>query len=168
MTASPDSRVLIYPVSPFDLGISFELVGDDDPQEGTGAWQDVPRPRRRTAIEWTGEPSATYVLPLMLDGIDRPRRGQSTPVESDIRKLRSWRQKSAKTGQPPVLRVQGPLHFPTTMRWVLDGLAWGEKQRDASGRRVQQLVTVTLREYVEPTVVKSPAKKVRGRGGKKK
>lgn len=162
------SRVLIKPTSPASAGVLFELVGEDEPGEGSGSWADVTRPRRRSAVEWLGEPACSYVLPLMLDGIET-RRGHNTPVEAQIRTVRSWKHKTKKTGQPPVLRLAGPLHFPATMRWVLDDIAWGAKQRDNQGRRIQQMVTLTLKEYVEPTVVRSPAKKHRDhKGGGKK
>lgn len=159
------TRVLIKPTHPVGAGVWFELVDEDQPREDAGGWQDVARPRRQTAVEWIGGGAATYVLPLMLDGVETTP-GRDASIEAQVRAVRSWIRPTKKTGEPPVLRIAGPLHFPETMRWVVDDITWGAKIRNNNtGRRVQQMLTISLKQYLEPTVVKSPAKKARNRNG---
>ncbi len=164
---SATTQVLIKPTRPVSPGLRFDLVGDDELTGGAGGWQDIARPRRRTAVEWVGTPAYTYVLPLMIDGIETSPGG-NTVVESAIKTLTSWGTPTSKTGQPPVVRLAGPLRAPDSLRWVIDDITWGEQIRNNAGRRIQQQVTVTLKEFVEPTLMKGPAARARNRKKKKK
>ncbi|MDI6911485.1 hypothetical protein [Nocardioides sp.] len=165
MHAGTQRRVHIKPTRPAGPGVWFDLIGDDDPREGSAGWQDVSRPRRQSGVEWVGQSASAYVLPLLLDGVE-VSPGRDQVIEKDIRAVRSWFVKTKKTGEPPVLAITGPLHFPKSMRWVVADMVWGAKIRDPGGRRVQQALTLTLKQYLEPSVVKSPAKKARHRQGK--
>lgn len=156
------TRVTLTPTSPKrDDEIRLDLVGDDRLTGGVGAWSTVARPRRRAAVEWTGTSGFTYVLPLLLDGLE-VSVGRDRSVEADIRKLLTWASQPTKsTGQPVVLRATGPLRTPPTVRWVITDLAWGGQIRRDDGRRVQQYVTITLTEHTAARVRRSPAKKSR-------
>lgn len=160
------TRVLLKPVQPARDGLRLDLVGDDQLSGGVAAWGTIERPRRRTAVEWTGTSGLTYVLPLLLDGMETTR-GHDTSVETQCRLLQDWASEPTKaTAQPVVLRATGPLQTGPNVRWVISNLEWGAKSRNAAGKRVQQYVTVTLTQHVEATVRRSPAKQSRNRKGK--
>lgn len=134
--------------------LQLRLIGDDQLSGGVGGWADLPRPRRRAGIEWTGTPAFTYVLPLQLDGI--------TPytdleVESHCTQLLDWGQPSPSSTEPAVLTVTGPLKAPATVRWVLENIEWGPCLRNGKGRRVQQNVTLTLKQHQRVAVLRTPA-----------
>lgn len=154
------TRVTIKPTDSRGAAVRFELVGDDAPAGGVGGWETLARPRRDAAVEWVGTPNATYVLPLLLDGIET-RVGKDTVIESDIRQVKSWGQPTKKTGQPPVLRLTGPLHVKPGSRWVLNDIEWGPAIRNKHGRRIQQQLTLSFLKYVEARIVRSPAKRAR-------
>lgn len=173
-------RVLIKPTRPSGPGLWFELLGDDEITGGVGGWEDLPRPRRRNAVQWVGTPALSLGLPLLLSGVDQAhttsalsRRpihtvfARDTSVESAVRQLTSWGQKTKKTGQPPILRVAGPVRGPQTARWVIEDLEWGPQIRNRDGQRIQQEVTVRLKEYIEAAVVRGPAAASRNRRRKK-
>ena len=158
--------VLIKPIRPRGPGIRFELIGDDTVTGGVGGWEDLPRPRRRAATDYVGTPAYTEVLPLLIDGTETSR-GHDTPIEGRIRTLISWGVPRKGADRPAVLRISGPLRVPASKRWVIQDLEWGPQIRNQAGRRVQQYVTVTLKEYVEPVILRGPAAKSRGgKGGK--
>jgi len=165
------TRVSIRPVTPtVRPPIVFELIGDDEPSGGVGGWQTLPRPRRTTGVYWGGTPEVTWTLPLMLDGME-VRPGVDRVIEAELARVASWGRSirpKRVTLPPPVLQVSGPLHFPSTTRWVLQDLAYGARERNSAGRRIRQELTLTLLEYIEPQLVKSHAKKSRGKDSKDK
>lgn len=163
-------RVQLWPIVPNapQAVITFDLVGDPSLSGGVGGWSEISRPRRTNAAEWTSTPARSQVLPLLLDGMEYSK-GVDVSVEPQIASLIAWGTKQPATGQPVVLGVSGPVHA-TDGRWVLNDLDWGTLVRDsATGNRIQQKVTVTLLELLEPTLLSSPARKARnhkGKGGK--
>lgn len=162
---SISDSVTLTPVEPFDIGMNLKLVGEDQLGGGVGRWTVINRPRRRDALEWSGTSGLTYVLPLLLDGVE-VSVGRDRPVESECARLVSWAADPTKaTHQPTILTAVGPLKTPPSVRWVVTDLAWGAQIRGTDGRRVQQYVTVTLTEYAAATVRKSPAKRVRDQQG---
>ena len=165
MSAARDRKVTIKPTRPVQDGIKAELVGDDVLSGGVGTWEAVPRPRRREAVEWTGTTGYTYVLTLLLDGMeDRPGRDES--IEPQCRALQKWAgQPTKKTDEPSVVKLRGPLQTPESVRWVITDLAWGPKVRNRNGNRVQQYVTVTFKEYQDAVLLKGPAAKHRHKKG---
>lgn len=165
-----DRRVLIKPVRPASEGVRCDLIGEDQLTGGVAVWNTVDRPRRRAGVEWAGTSGYTYVLPLLIavpDGDQTVRPGDrvthaGAAVEGDCRRLRSWASKATrKTREPCVVRIAGPLRAPDATRWVITGLEWGTQIRDSNGRRIQQAVTVTLTEWVQAEVKRSPAKHAR-------
>lgn len=155
--------VQIKPTRPAKPGLALHLIGDDVLAGGVGVWTILNRPRRREAIEFSGISGHTYTLPLLLDGMET-QPGVDTVVEGQIRTLSAWASTPTQaTNQPHVVRVTGPLKAPETLRWVIENLEWGAAIRNAQGRRVQQYVTVTLRQFLEPKIKRSPAKSARDR-----
>lgn len=126
---------------------------------GTGGWSEVVRPRRVSAAEWTGTSARTQVLPLILDGMEAAP-GVDLSIEQAIAALTAWGQKHPATGQPPILGVSGPI-MATDGRWVINDLTWDTQVRNGAGNRIQQRLTLTLLEFLEPTLLASPAAKAR-------
>lgn len=158
-------QVRITPTRPARTGIALDLVGDDVLAGGVGVWTVLNRPRRVEAIEFSAISGYTYGLPLLLDGMETSP-GVDRVVESQIQALTNWASvPTQKTNQPAVVRVTGPLKAPQNLRWVIENLEWGACVRNRQGRRVQQYVTVTLRQFVEPKIKRSPAKAARDRFG---
>jgi hypothetical protein len=153
------SQVIIRQVDPAGPSVVCELADDDDLSGGVGGWVSLDRPRDTAAAAWVGTPEQTYTLPLLLDGMD-VRPGVDVPVEADCAQLTAWG-KGDEATSPPVLQVLGPVLVGRTDRWVLQGLAWGARERDDAERRIQQYVTLTLLEHRTPVLLKNPAKKAR-------
>ncbi|MBB3041027.1 hypothetical protein [Nocardioides soli] len=161
-------QVLLQPVLPARPEfLVLDLVGEDKLSGGVATWSTLNRPRRRDAIQFDGVTGFTYVLPLLINGLDAAP-GVDLVVEPRVQVLQSWASSVQTTRQPVVLRATGPLQTPETVRWVITGLDWGAKVRDNRGRRIQQYVTVTLTQYVTAVVRKSAAKRSRDRKGKDK
>lgn len=162
------STIRLIPTRPTGSPLLTYLVGDDVLSGGVGGWQDLERPLRRAAIEYVGTPGFVYELPLLFNGVEF-FPGRDLHVEAACIELMRWGNRNPKTGRPQVLRLEGAaLKSPPRVRWVIEALSWGESWRDVNGRRIQQYVTVTLREFVEAEVLRSPAKasrERRNRGG---
>lgn len=154
--------VRIKPVHPGGPALVFDLIGDDILTGGTGGWDSLSRPRREAATEWVGTPATTYVLPLLIDGIET-QVGRDTVIESACRQVEKWGMPAKKTGQPPILRVTGLVQVSTSSRWVVNDIEWGTAIRNQDGRRIQQPITLTLLKYVEPKIVRGPAHAARNR-----
>jgi hypothetical protein len=152
--------VLLKPTSPPGPGIRFELTGDDTLTGGAGGWNDVARPRRRAALEWVGTPAYQLILPLLLDGMETTI-GHDTVIEPQCRQVAAWATKDEKTGRPTILKATGPIRVGEQKRWVIQDITWEGQVRNKKGRRIQQHLTVTLKEYIEATVLKSPVAKAK-------
>jgi hypothetical protein len=155
--------VTIDPVTPNLPAMRFHLLGDDELTGGVGGWEVVARPRRKAAAEWGGTDAWTLSLPLMATGMESSR-GRDASIEGALRALIAAGTPSAKTGQPPVLKVTGPVRVPSSsIRWVIQSIEWGAQIRNNAGQRVQQEFTLALLEYVEAAVLLSPAKAAKAR-----
>ena len=144
-------------------GTSVALEVDGYPLQagGAGGWESLARPRRDPALAWVGGVDETLELPVLLTGVDRygPDRHQS--IEPLLARIDGWGR--AGTGiEPPRLRVVGVLGVPSTARWVLTDIAWGEYLTDR-GTRIQQSFSLALLRHRTPTLVTSPAKRARAR-----
>ena len=145
--------------------VRLDLVGDAQLSGGVGAWSVVSRPRRTDALEFTGVTGLTYVLPLLLDGMEASP-GVDVSVELGCTRLLDWAGTVKKqTRQPVVVTAPGPLKTSPAIRWAITDLEWGAQVR-VGGYRVQQYVTVTLTQYRSATVRTDPAKRSRQRKGK--
>ena len=150
-------RVTIKPTTPAGPALVFDLIGAEQLTGGAGGWDVIDRPRRRSAVAWSGTPVLQTVLPLQLNGMDRRGAPRDTVIEAQVKRLKSWALPSKGQDQPSVLRIAGPLQAPTEARWVIQDLAWGSQVRDVRGRRIQQQVEVTLLQFIAPTIVAGPA-----------
>lgn len=139
--------------------------------DGYGDWSATERPKDVSIIEWQGRKPYAMSLDLMWDGwlqhpvypglSNRPvtsppklPRGwsfvhrQGLWVENHIGKLEELALPRNDTDEPPPsLRIYGAVPH-AELRWVIQGLDWGDCIRDeVTGRRMRQQVTVSLLEY---------------------
>ncbi|WP_168929827.1 hypothetical protein [Nocardioides sp. GY 10127] len=159
MTAT--ARVWIKPISPAQPGSWFLMSGPAVVSGGAGGWVDLTRPKRRTTVEFDSVPPLVQTIPVLLDGLTGQMR-RPTSIEPSARLLEQWALPTDSTGEPPILRISGPVEG-AGRKWVITDLAWEGPIRNDRGRRVQQDVTVTLQEYITVTVVGSPAAAARRR-----
>lgn len=147
--------VQITQVVPTGSTVGFQLLGGATlTRDSGGGWQVVDRPRRQASTEWLDYGPFTMTLPLMIDGV----KGVSgTSIEGLIGVVENW---EAPAGiEPPKLQVSGPVPH-TDLLWVCKPTQWPEDAiRDPqTGFRWQQKLTLTLLQYVPPTVaVTSPS-----------
>lgn len=157
------SSIRLVPTRPRGSALTVDLVGDDVLTGGAGGWQDLERPLRRAAIEYVGTPGYIYELPLLFNGVEA-LPGVDVLVDGGCREIMRWGNRNRDTGQPQVLRLDGAvLKAPPSCRWVIDSIGWGESWRNSNGGRIQQFFMLTLKEFVEAEVLKSPAKASRDR-----
>lgn len=139
---SPPGRTLRFALDPQVL----------TPSPGVGGWEQVAHARREATTEWTGSPAGTLDVELLLD---RVRFGED--VDDACRVLEVWGQVQPGQREPAVLRLAwGPY---AAARYVLNGLSYGDARRDEQGRRLRQVVTVTLLEYRRAELALSPARR---------
>lgn len=157
------ATVRVKPTKPAMPGVEFDQDGDETLAGGVGGWESLARPRASSATAWVGTPPLTLELPLLLEGREALGIGLDRVVEGSCRTVEQWGQPHRKTGEPPILRVDGLVRIPGTRRWVLQSIAWGPYVVDDAGQRVSQHLTLSLLEYVRAELVKSPAKRARKR-----
>lgn len=153
--------VTIRPITPALQAVVFEVTDYEGDSGGVGGWETIPRPRNTTAAAWVGEPERTYVLPVILDGVDALGPGVDRVVEREIAAVTSWGKKHPTTGEPPILQVTGARRVSTVDRWVLQDIEWGEYDVDARNQVVQQYLTLTLLRFEAPALVKGAAARSR-------
>ncbi|MBZ5736497.1 hypothetical protein K8Z61_18555 [Nocardioides sp. TRM66260-LWL] len=115
----------------------------------------MPRARRLEAIEWTGTPAMQWVVPLVVGN------GRES-VETELSRLERWGRPRSVGKEPTKVRITGATPFGKQITWVIADLVFEDDQlliRNTAGRRTQQQVTVTFRQYVEASVVRGPASK---------
>ena len=156
-----DRRVTLRPVLPqlAGLTVTIDLLDVPTLTGGAGGWSELTRPRRTSAIEWTGTPIRSQSIPGQLSGLE-VAPGVDRAVEPAVAALLALSIPTAATGEPPAVTVSGPV-LATDGQWVVNDPGWGAALRAATGQRIQQQVTVTLLEYVTPQLLKSPAKRAR-------
>jgi hypothetical protein len=139
-------------VSPPGLELKFQY----DPeqlvmQKGVGGWSEVDRPRRPTALEWTGQPLHTLDLDLLYD------QWPDGHVENEMFALAILALPTAQTGEPPILSVA--YAGLDGYRWVIQDCTFGDELRRSDGKRCRQQVTVNLLEWRGLAIVNGPAAK---------
>jgi hypothetical protein len=124
-------------------GIIVDLLGHDAPSGGVGGWEaEQAGKKKRPVLRWAGRPGHEQTIVVMIDGFDT-----NTSVEATCRRLGSWG-RGRKDTPPPRLQVTGRyLRSPANVAWVITGLEWGDQIRRGDGRRIQQVVTLTLSEW---------------------
>jgi hypothetical protein len=172
--------VTVRPVTPAGMrAVTFELTDFEGDSGGVGGWESLARPRRRPAAGWVGTPERTYVLPVILDGIDAIAPDVDRVVDEDLAAVQAWAIQHRTTGEPPILQLLGTRRVASTDRWVLQEIEWGQYLTNDRDQVIQQELTLTFLQYFAPTLVKGPARKIRsskppkpkpkpGKGGRKK
>lgn len=143
--ASAGPRVTLSPVLPRGADVAIELAGPVVETGGTARWADVDSPRRQPRTEFEGIDPRRLAFPFVL----RVGFAAVTSVEPRITALRALGLPTSKTGEPPVFTVQGPVRH-LGRRYVLDAFSLdedGDNIADAQGRALQQLGTITIKEY---------------------
>jgi hypothetical protein len=149
---------------------AFEVLageGGATATDGYAKWARVPRPQRVAMTVLEGYEPMTMTVPVIFDAVVASRRRED--IELNIQKL-EWMggrgvlfQGVGKPGQgdSPLVQIETtdstgrgtplvPLQFQTAdLRWVVTGIAFDESpDRNHSGHRIRQKVTVTLTEHV--------------------
>jgi hypothetical protein len=160
------SRAQLQQVSPPGRALSFSLDPVVTPSGGVGGWEEVSHPRRPNSTEYGGQPLRALTVELLLDRF----RGVGDDVEEACRILQVWGRIPPGRRQPDVLAFMWGVWTP--LRWVVNGLSYGDALHAADGRRTRQEVTVELLEHraavlgLTPAQCAAPAKPVPGASGK--
>lgn len=137
--------VLLTPISPPEPPVGFGLAGDAKLSEftsGSSSYLAVSRPRRKGYTEWQGTPLIQLELPLIIVGAS-----DNDSVEQDCVTVENWMIARPSTGEPPVMKINGPVPA-SAHTFVLYDQAWGPAlRRRSDSSRTQQAVTLTLVEY---------------------
>lgn len=158
------SQVSIRRVGTDRPRLELEMIGDDEVTGGDAQWTLNDRAGRNPMTVWEGTTAVTWTLPLTFDNFD-----EGSSVERQVAQLASWREPGDNDDQPPHLVVNAPAgRAPSTKRWVIQSIEWGDQIRNGAGNRVRQDLRLTLLEYEPGDVRKGPAAKSRNNGKKHK
>jgi LysM domain len=119
---------------------------------GVGGWDEIPHPKRPASTEWNGQPLRSLDIPVLFDGWRT-----KIDVEEPCRILEAWGRIPPGAREPAILQVVYGSYTP--LRWVVNGLAWGDELRNHRGRRVRANVTVTLLEHRDAIVALTPVQR---------
>jgi hypothetical protein len=118
---------------------------------GLGGWEVTARPRQVAMTTWAGTEPFQVSLSLMLDGY-----AADSSVERSLRRLVTVARGDDES-PPGVVRVTG-IPLPVEAGWVLEAVEFADPilrgtatRNGASGERLRQPLTLTLREYVPPS-----------------
>lgn len=132
------------------------LLGDQPPRtSGYARWRLENRPRREPLTVFDGMDALTLVLAVLLD------KWPGGSVEGDILRLEGLTTPAVDGGEPPVVRVTGPIPH-ANLSWVITDLQFGDVLYNKRRQRSRQAVAITLTRYiasdrVRPRVVKAGA-----------
>lgn len=138
---------------PGNSGVGVRLLMGDGPAQLTqgygGMWETVGRSRRKAITRFTGADPIGQDIPIMLDGF-----AQDRSVQSSLDQLLSQLQPVAATWDPnfhpPVWRLDGPVHYPWSKKWIVADIEFGDAIRNDRGDLIRQAATLKLLEYVQP------------------
>jgi len=138
------------------------LMGETAPKVtgGIGGWDVTARPRQVAMTTWGGVEPFQLELPLMLD-----RHAAGVSVERDITRIVAVGRGDGES-EPGILRIQG-VALPV-VRWVIEGVDFGDALMARTGNRTRQPFTLTLREYVPPAYLQLRRSATLGSKGKTK
>jgi hypothetical protein len=125
---------------------------------GAGGWDVTARPRQVGMTTWNGVEPFQVELSLMFDGYAAGRS-----QEPALRRLLVVARGDEST-PPGILTIDG-LPLPAD-EWVIEGLSFGDAILRRDGSRVRQLVTLTLREHVDPSYLQLRRGALQGTKGK--
>jgi hypothetical protein len=118
-----------------------------------GGWQQKERPDAKSLTEWTGQPSVTQSIPLLLNGF---MEGNS--IQGQANDIIALGRKTTDDEVPPIFRLFGPVHFGW-LQWVLEGVDWGEAEedviRDNNEVLLRQAVVLHVAEFVDPDEIRT-------------
>lgn len=140
------------------------LLGADAPKitAGTGGWEVTGRPRQVGMTTWAGVEPFQLTLAVMLDGLRANRS-----VEKTLRKLVAVA-RGDDDGPPGVLALEGIAQPSHEVRWVVEAVEFGDPILSVHGNRLRQPLTLTLREYVDPSYLPIRKHALEGAKGKTK
>lgn len=127
-----------------DLSVTA-LLGPNGavPSEGYGGWTVVDRPRATGLTFWQGASPFQMSLQIVLDDFI----GQGS-VDDDCSRIERMSMPPTKDDVPPVIDLDGAAVPKTTLRWIIQDIAWEDVERRADGKRTRQVLTLTLRQFV--------------------
>lgn len=121
------------------------LLGDGSPSitQGYSTWEEIDRPKRKNAVEWTGEVPFKLEIPCLFDGWIAGRS-----VESLCNALEGIAVSRVKKGEPPSeIKISGPVPH-ADRSWHIDTIDWGDALYNG-GVRVRQAFSLNLIEKVD-------------------
>lgn len=141
-------------VSPRGPALRFQFDPESVvPSGGVGGWNEIPRPRQETAVEWGGQPASFLTFTLLFDGFDNDES-----VEPQCRLLKNMGQRPKGGKQPPILEMDyGPVG--RGQLWVIQSIDWGPELRNKQLERIRAEATVTLLQFNKIDIALSPTEK---------
>lgn len=141
----PDSPMVQLQSAAFATPLEF-ILDEASPQVtgGTAFYQDVARPKRRTAIEWQGMTAYRLTIAGILDDF-----ANAGSVEAKIKKLEVMA--TARHGvlePPPPVTITGGNVPHKDLTYVIETLDWGDSVWEG-GTRTRQRFTITLCQKVD-------------------
>jgi hypothetical protein len=142
-------------------------LGEERPDvtAGYGGWEEVARPRRVAVVTWTGSSVRRMSLEVLIDNW-----AAGTSIESEIAALDALA-RPRRGGSPPSITLDAAGgHLPYKgLRWVVDGIAWGDALMNPYGNRTRQAATLSLVEFVSDELVeeRSPANRRQAKAASK-
>ena len=138
-------------------------LGPSNPKiEGVGGWEEINRPLRKAATEWTGQPLLKVTCELLFNGW---ATDESQQAEYNKLQEMAWARNDSRT-RPTRVKISSPtISLGAGRDWVIADLQMGEGWRDSASRLLRQYATLVLWEYEAIDVVK---KKKRKKAAKKR
>lgn len=109
------------------------------PTEGYGGWDAVARPRRQALTVWNGRNPFKMTLQIVFDGFVANK-----PVEVQCSTLERFGLPPTDGEEPPALRISCAAVPHTDLVWVVDNITWEDVERRRDGKRIRQVVTLSL------------------------
>jgi hypothetical protein len=133
--------------------------------EGYAGWQVVARPKEIGLTVWQGRNPIAIEIPFLLDYYPLVRRVRKDSAAKDCEEQVTNLERlcGIRThGQPPICCVDGNTLIPHDYtiykhhRWVVEQVSWDrqlEIRSPKTGRRLRCGGTITIRQYVEASVI---------------
>lgn len=119
--------------------------------QGSGGWQEVARPQRRSIADWPGVPLWKLIVPVMLDGysghnVHTP--GNEQHLFDKVHKLLQLGRPTHRGGRPPRFHLYGWQIPPAQggKTWVMESLD------DSAGGRIMATGPLAQRHVLERAV----------------
>ena len=147
MSPAPGYIQLVWPTGTMDI-----LLGDTSPRvtQGYSTFNEITRPKRSTAIEYTGKDLFKISVPCLLDGWVENRS-----VEPQIRELEVLAVSRGGKGNPPQdFKINGPVPH-NDLQWMIENLEWGDAIYDGDTRLRQFVVLNLVQKLDMPYLLKN-------------